>query len=276
MAGNIWILSFGTGGMLPRRVVVLGLVVALGAAGLPRRARHRATQVTQRRRLHADSVITAAGTAEVDWGHQFAGSFYSMPSTLKFTPAGSFALWRNTEYSAHVEGITSVAANGRRVTQLADRVTAAASRLVYDDEKLAVVVAPQGTISWRNGPGARVGASVLGRYDFGSNSVGGNLAWTGATSAAATNPAGAWEWGGGYARRAGRWTLFGNLVWDRATTGDRLASVLEGVNCDLRENWTLDVGAQHFHTAGGGTDHQLLVGLTINLGRPGEWFHRTR
>lgn len=259
----------GAGGM-GRRLVISALLVTLFPPALPARirlrrtGRQRSTNTSQRRRLHDDNLIADAGTVEVEWGHQFSGSSYSMPSTLKFVPAGDNPLWRRTEFSGHLETVSS--------DGWADRITLTAARILHDDEKLSVAVAPQGTFFFRNERGTRLGAVVFGRYDLGPHSFGGSLAWTGGTVPSPTNPAGSWETGGGYARRWARLVLFGNTLYDRSTGESGSLSVFEGGSWDLTEHWELDVVGQHFNVRGGEVDHRLYLGLTINLGRPRGWF----
>ncbi len=254
------------------------LLVAIFAPSLPARIRlrHRGPRASQRRRLHDDNLIADAGTVEVEWGHQFSGSFYSMPSTLKFVPGGNHPLWRRTEFSAHVETMTSDGSSGNQVTQLADRITLIAARVLHDDEKLSIAVAPQTTFFFRNERGTRVGAATFGRYDLGPHSFGGTAAWTGATVPSPTNPAGAWEAGGGYAHRWVRLVLFGNTLYDRSTGATGELSVFEGGSWDLNEHVELDVVGQHLNLRSGSVDHRLYVGLTINLGRPRDWFSGRR
>lgn len=269
--------------MLLRRLAISGLLTAMFSPCLPARIRlrNRAPHASQRRRLHDDNLIADTGTVEVEWGHQFSGSFYSMPSTLKFVPARSNPLWRRTEFSAHVETMTSDGSSGSQVTQLADRITLTAARVVYpraenDDAKLSIAVAPQTTFFFRNERGTRLGAATFTRYDLGPHSFGGNAAWTGATVPSPTNPAGSWEAGGGYAHRWVRLVLFGNTLYERPTGVAGSLSLFEGGSWDLNDHWELDVVGQHFNVRGGEVDHRIYVGLTVNLGRPRDWFSGRR
>ena len=82
-------------GCLLRRLLISSVLVAILAPGLSARfpfrrgsVRQRATNSTQRRRLHADNLITDIGTVEIEWGNSFAQGIYAMPTALKFTPSG--------------------------------------------------------------------------------------------------------------------------------------------------------------------------------------------
>ena len=48
-------------------------------------------------------------------------------------------------------------------------------------------------------------------------------------------------------------------------------SIFEGVEYQITEKFALDVSGQHFSVVGGAVDHQIVVGITANLGRPLRW-----
>lgn len=201
-----------------------------------------------------------------------------MPTTLKFTPEGRHIYWGRTEFSAGLDLLTSVAPNGSRITQLGDRVTVAADFLALDGDKLDLAIVPQGTFLLHGDDGARLGATAIARYDVGRNSAGLRITWTGATAPSSTNPAGTLEMDVGYGRRlasAGilrRFTLHGNAVREKSTSAPRQISLFEGMEYEFSEKLALDVSAQHSNVIGGPRDTQLVLGLTMNLGRVRSWF----
>ena len=58
-----------------------------------------------------------------------------------------------------------------------------------------------------------------------------------------------------------------NAVWEKSTGSERFVSVFEGVEYQMTERVAFDLSGQHFSVAGRTPDHQLVFGLTVNLGR---------
>src|SRR5260370_34923716 len=73
----------------------------------------RSSSITLRERLHVNTLITAPGTMEVEWGHDYSSTSgaYTMPSTVKYTPEGRHILWGRTEFAAGLDTISSVVEN---------------------------------------------------------------------------------------------------------------------------------------------------------------------
>ena len=272
--------------MLFIRFVVVAALLHLASPTIDartlRRSRSpgRTSTITLHRRLHVNTLITEPGSAEVEWNNAFSlGGNYSMPSTVKFTPKGSHILWGRTEFSAGFDALSSVREGDHRVTHFSDRMTFGANCVIVDGERLDIAIAPQVSFFLRDGGGARLGATGIARYDWGRNSAGMTLTWTGATTSSATNPAGSFNLGVRYGRRLaasgflGRFSAHINLVSEQSTGVDRLVSAFEGVECQLSEKVALDVSTQHWSVVGGIVDHQIVAGLTVNLGRPRRWFH---
>lgn len=236
---------------------------------------HRASNITLRKRLHVNTLITEPGTLEIDCGnlYSYTSGNFTMPSTVKYTPEGTRILWGRTEYSAAFDSVNSALIAGGRSTQFSDRVTLTASSVVLDGAKLDVAIAPQATFFLRDESGARLGATAIARYDWGRNSAGATASWTAATAPTATNPAGTWDFGAGFGRRLGAAGFWGrvtphlNAVLERSAGVERTVAAFGGVEYQITGKVALDVAAQRFGLVGGGADRQVLVGLTINLGK---------
>src|SRR5439155_18162045 len=54
--------------------------------------------ISLRKRLHVNTLITAPGTVELEWGNDYSltSDGYTMPATLKYTPEGRHIRWRRT------------------------------------------------------------------------------------------------------------------------------------------------------------------------------------
>jgi hypothetical protein len=228
-----------------------------------------------RRRLHVNTLITEPGTMEIEWGgaYSFTTGSYSLPTTIKYTPEGTHAYWGRTEFSASFDTLSSVVQYDDRITEFSDRLTLAATCVVHDGAKLDIAVAPLVSFFLRDEDGVRGGAAAIARYDWGRNSAGLTAAWTGATTASASNPAGSLDLGGGYGRRLAasgllaHFTAHGNFLVEKSTGIARQVSLFEGFECQFTDKVALDVSSQHFSVSGGQRDQQLVVGLTVNLGR---------
>ena len=100
------------------------------------------------------------------------------------------------------------------------------------------------------------------------------VSWSTATAASATNPAGTLDAGLGYGRRLkasgflGHFTPHANVILEKSTGAGRLVSMFEGVEYQITEKFAVDVSGQHFSVIGGTVDHQIVFGITANLGRP--------
>ena len=64
-----------------------------------------------------------------------------------------------------------------------------------------------------------------------------------------------------------RFTPHANVVWERSTGFERIVSIFEGVEFQLTQKLAFDLSGQHFSVAGGAADHQVVFGLTLNLGK---------
>jgi hypothetical protein len=252
--------------MLPARAALFGRFAAHSGS--------RASAIALRRRLHVNTLITEPGTMELEWGGAFstAGNF-TFPSAIKYTPEGTHPWWGRTEFSAAFDTLSSVVEFDNRTTQFSDRLTLAANCVVHDGDRFDLAIAPQASFLLRGDEGQRFGATAIGRYDWGRNSAGATLTWTGATAASATNPAGTLDLGAGYGRRLkasgslGHLTAHANWLYERSTGVGRTVSLFEGVEYQITDKVAVDFSGQHFSVWGGAPDHQVSVGLTVNTGR---------
>ena len=79
--------------------------------------------------------------------------------------------------------------------------------------------------------------------------------------------------GFGYGHTFGaKTTLHADTQLERATGYVSALSLFEGVEYQFTPNIALDLSAQHLNATGGTLDHQILMGLTVNFGRPSTWF----
>ena len=240
---------------------------------------HPSSAITLRKRLHVNTLITEPGTMEVEWGNDYSltSDEYTMPSTIKYTPQGRHILWGRTEFAASFDTISTAVENDARIAHFSDRVTFTATCVLLDGEKMDIAIAPQASVLLRGDTGTRFGATAIARYDAGRNSTGVTLSWSGATVASPTNPAGTFDAGLGYGRRLkasgflGHFTPHGNAIYEKSTGVERQVSIFEGVEYQITEKFALDVSGQHFSVVGGAVDHQIVVGITANLGRPLRW-----
>lgn len=231
--------------------------------------------ITLRKRLHVNTLIAQPGTGEIEWGGLYSATNdnFTLPATLKYTPAGSHIIWGRTEYSVAFDSVSVTDVGASRITQFSQSMTVAATSVLHDGEKLDIAVAPQVQFFLRDDEGARFGAVAIARYDSGRNSLGATVSWAAATHSSDSNPAGTWDVGCGFGRRlaasgaVGKFTPHVNALWERSTGQDRIVSLFEGVEYQMTERLAFDLGGQHFGVNGNATDHQLTFGITLNVGR---------
>jgi hypothetical protein len=280
--------AMSSSALYPERMLfgrmVLG-VVLLGTAAAPvaqpalfRRAgaggANRSSAITLRKRLHVNTLITPPGEMEVEWGGAFsAGGAFSLPAAIKYTPEGTHAYWGRTELSASFDSLSSAVQFDDRITQFSDRVTFAANCVVHDGAKLDLAIAPQASFLLRGDRGARLGASGIARYDVGRSSAGASFTWTAATESSPTNPAGTFDLGTGYGFQLlpsgplSHLTAHTNWLYEKSTGAEREISLFEGVEYQITGKVAVDLSGQHFSAWGGPVDNQVVIGLTVSLGR---------
>ena len=268
---------------MPSPRAVLGAILIFAAASPPSAAlfhtapsgsSNRAAAITLRKRVHVNSLITTPDTLDFEFGGAFSGGgSFTFPTSIKYTPEGRHIYWGRTEFSASFDSVSSNLADQGRVTQFGDRATLAATCVIKDGEKLDLALAPETSILFRGDDGVRVGAMAIARYDAGPSSAGVTFSWSAATAASSTNPAGVMDIGAGYGFRLkpsgplGHLTPHVNWLWEKSTGSDREISIFEGIEYQITDAVAVDFSAQHLSLWGGATDHQAVVGLTVNTGR---------
>ena len=227
-----------------------------------------------RRRLSVNSLLTDRGTLEIEWGNLFAASGnYSMPSLIKYTPAGEGWFLGKTEYSIGFDSISSQVSDGVRDTQFSDRISMFAHTKLIDGDHFDIAVAPQASFLLRGDNGARLGGAVLGRFDYGQNSGGWNVSWTGATVSSATNPAGTADIGFGYGRKLGasgrwnQWTAHAETLIEKSTGAAKIFSLFQGAEYQITPRAAIDASIQEIDLRGANRDTQFVVALTVNMGK---------
>jgi len=266
------------------RAAWLALTWMLVAAALPARAAFfghirarpggHSSAISLRKRLHVNTLITEPGTMEIEWGGAFSNSGnFTLPSAIKYTPEGTHPWWGRTEFSASFDTLNSAVQFDNRTTQFSDRLTLAANCVIHDGDRFDLAFAPSASFLLRGDEGQRFGATAIGRYDWGRNSAGATLTWTGATAPSDTNPAGTFDLGAGYGRRLkasgalGHLTAHANWLYEKSTGIGSMVSLFEGVEYQITETVAVDFSGQHFGVGSGAVDHQVSIGLTVNTGR---------
>jgi len=260
-------------------VLILLAVVPVASGAIFHRRRFsiegHASGITQRRRLHVDDLIAEPGTVEIDSGvlYSWTTGAATLPTALKFTPEGGSLLWGRTEYSVLFDSVASAVSTGARSTQFSDRITVAATSVLYDSEHFDVAIAPQITALLRNDSGSRWGATLIARYDNNGSSLGVTAGWTFGTDASDTNPAGVWDFGVGYGHPLGRSGLLQrltpqcNVVLEKSTGFGKTLSAFAGVEYQVNKRLAVDLTGQRYAFTGGGPDRQVLLSFTINTGK---------
>jgi hypothetical protein len=233
------------------------------------------SKITLEKRLHVNTLIAQPGTVEIDWSSLYSISTanYSMPSAIRYTPEGTNILWGRTEYSAAFDSVSSADVGGGRLTQFSQALTLTATTVLHDGKELDIALAPQATFFLRDESGARLGAVAIARYDTGRNSIGTTVSWSGATHSSPSNPSGTVDAGFGFGRQLSgshlleKFTPHFNAEWEKSTGQPRAFLIFEGIEYQITEQLAFDISAQHFAVAGSATDHQIVFGITFNLGK---------
>jgi hypothetical protein len=241
-----------------KRLVTALVLVAVLASAAPRRGRRN---MSLRKRLHVNPLIVDPGTAELEWDGQYSylAGEWSIPASFRITPDGPGLLWGRTEYD---------------INWSSPAVQWAATTLLFDGQHLDVAIMPQASLFVRDEKGARLGGTLVGRYDMGLNSFGATLSWSGATHSSTTNPAGTADVGFGFGRQwaesgwRSRFSPHVNTVWERSTGVAHTWSAFEGVEYQISSHFAFDVSGQHLGNPGGPVDHQVVFALTVGVGKP--------
>ena len=235
-----------------------------------RPAQTRSARNTNRRRLHISSLIVDPGEFEVDWSLAWAESgTLTTPTTLRYRPAG------DTEFGVSFDGVSSSLPEDHRVTHTSDHLTFAAATLTPSPDSWDFAVIPMATLGFREQSPFRAGLTGIAKYKRGQDSGGATLTWTGAVNPNESTPAGVWDATGGFGRVfRDKITAHADVQFERATGYTGAWSVFEGVEYQFNNAIGVDISAQHLNVTGGILDHQLLIGISYNFGKPARWFQR--
>lgn len=258
-----------------RCLTLLLLVPAIAPAASSHRtrrapARHAPT-LALRRRMFVSSLIVEPGLGEFDCSVTSSTSNNTLffPATLRYTPTGPSILWGRTEFSVSWDSAYSADEAQNRTYQFSDHVTLTGVSVLLDSKHWDLALAPQVTVLTRGASGVRVGGAGIARGDFGRDSVAMSASWTGATNPAGSdNPAGTFDWLAGYARSVGGgFTVYASAQWERSTGIGPQVSVFEGIQYSPNDRWGIELSGQHYAAGSSQTDNQMVLGITITLGR---------
>src|SRR5438874_2662284 len=123
------------------------LTAATVCAQRREQAEGRPAAIALRKRLHVNPLITEPDTMDFEWGGAFStGGSFTFPSAIRYTPEGHHVWWGRTEFSMIFDSLASAVDSGARNTHFGDRMTAAATCVLRDGDKLDIAIAPQA--SW--------------------------------------------------------------------------------------------------------------------------------
>ncbi len=221
--------------------------------------RSRNLGISTRRRLFTSPLITDPGNVDLEFSGAFdTNSDFATPTVVHYTPSG----W-HTEFSIGADLFDEVA---DRDGHLTDRINVAATTAFHAGEHFNWAIAPTTTVLLQGDTGTRLGGALFARYDRGGNTVSSSASWSGATAPSPTNPAGTFDWNGGYARRLWRrWTGYVNGQWERSSGVPWMVSLFGGVEYEVNERLSFDISGQHYNLNSGPVDHQIVAGLTWTL-----------
>jgi len=223
----------------------------------------RGSSLSTRRRLSISPLIAAPGTFELDVTGAFSTSGdYTTPATLRYTPVSDNFYLGHTEWGINADFIDGLTVDGQKITHASDHVTLQ-STTAAKWGAVNLALAPQMTMLTRGADGGLRG---------GATAIGVTLGWTGATQASDTNPAGIWDIGFGFGRKLGSKGVRGNFTphinatIEKQTGAERFYTLLEGVEYQFTDRFSLDISGQHIGMGTGVVDHQVLIGMTFTLG----------
>ena len=219
-----------------------------------------------RKRLHVRPLVTESGSTDLEFDSNLTyGSVFSVPVRLRFTPPGPHWYWGGTEFSVTADALDNERSGDHRVTHSGDNITLNLTTATPSFKGFAFAAGPQVTAYVRENEGVRAGAVGIGRWTWnGVNNAGFTLSWTGATAPSPANPASTLDCGAGYGRDFGKFTLFGNYVWERSSGLQRLHIFSSGFEWEFNDRFSIDVSGEVSH---GQPGYQILVGVAIGLTR---------
>ena len=256
-------------------VVLLSLAATPASAAIRRRrgpTHQGAGGASLRKRLHINSLITQEGTVEIETGanvllsHDDSTGAFSLPTVVKWTPG-----W-HTEYNVSFDGLAQL----DNATHFSDRVTLGATHEFTGWNRLSLAAGPQLTMFTRGESGVRYGGVGLARVDLGVLDGGISASYSRANHPSDdNNPTGLLDLGAGFGHKlSARFTIHANYLYEKATGFSPQHSLYEGIEFQITPHFAVDTSVQQVGVGSAIVDHQLVVGLTMNMGRPGSWLAR--
>lgn len=252
-----------------RVLTILTLTILVAATASARKPRAiRGSSASQRKRLNINPLLTPSGTVEVEWGglYSFESSNLLLPSVVKYTLDTI-----PVELSSGFDSFESIVGDDGRHSYFGQSMVVTALTAIKDGKHFDVAVAPQATFFLRGESGVRLGGIVLGRLDAAGNSMGFSAAWSGATRHSDLNPAGTLDLSVGYSRalpdKLKKFSPHINYTFEKSTGIPIVGTLLEGIEYQATPRFAIDFSAQHIRAAQFETEHQVLVGVTWNLGK---------
>lgn len=203
--------------------------------------------VTLRKRLNVTDLIADPGTFELDFGslYSYTTSSFTLPSALRFTPAGDSFFIGRTEYSLSFDSLASVPTDGNRVNfdiAVAPQITAlpATTPVSASARPPSPVTTAAATVSVSLPPGPPPPPPLTPIPPASGAS---------APDTAATSPATALSPAS---------TAHANALLEKSTGFERTVSVFGGLAYQFNPHVSLDVSGQRFSIIGPNPDRQLL------------------
>lgn len=231
----------------------------------------------QRPTFTLDASTAAPGTMELEMGTASWRGFFALPVFLRYTPNSSAGLFHQAEFGFAFDAVSSVGLGPDRMTEFGDRIGVVWRRPVYSSGPVAFAIAPTATFLLCGDEGARIGATGIAAFGFGQNGAAVNAGWSSATNSSNSNPAYDYFVAADFARTLGtsgalsRLSPFAGILYQDTTLDSASVSLGQGVSYRVRPNWVFDLAVYEHGFSLGTRDYQVLVGFTVNLGRPGRW-----
>lgn len=236
----------------------------------PGMAQHQPAAATpQRPTFTSDTSTTAPGTLELEFGATTGDGFWQAPATIKF---GAFT---NSEFRLAFDAIDFTNANGQTVRRFGDRLVLGYRQRLYRRGRFSFALSPRLAALLRGNRGIRAGLAGIVAQEFGRNTLVVNLAGSGATRPGPNNPQRFVEFDTDLSRPLGRTGVrsrlgvFAGAHADKGKDRKALYALGQGITYRLRPGIVLDTAVRQVGLGSGKVDHQLLFGMTANLGRLG-------
>jgi len=213
---------------------------------------------------------------ELDQGGSARKPYHmSSHNSWSYTPVSNSFFLGRTEFGFSRDFVTSSEVGGANTTVY----SVSATTHLYHSEKLDLGISPQAIFFDRAEPGARLGLTAAVRYNTGPYGLEGTVSWSTATHASEFNPAHSWGSGFGFSRQlwdipflgdlplAGRLTPHVNAEWIKSVGQPNALLAVGGLEYEVTEHLSLDFTSQHYAAPGSAPDHQIAIGMSVNLSK---------